>query len=300
MKKILVPTDFSPEANKALDVAVQIAKQAKAEIILIHACDLLNTTFKDNQAIYKEYNQAIIDKANKRLSFSKKSVEDPDISVNIKLYNGNITNTILQASEEHQADIIIMGSLSEARLKEKIFGCKTADIIGRTNIPVLAVPLLEWAIPEKILMTVNNFEEQPDITNLVFELAVLFNATVHIIMFNEADPDKHIDYLERKKTVSAYIEKLKATYKSTDIKHTYLYGQTFQETIEEFIHEQGIDIVAMVTHKRTFMESIFNRSMTKKMFYNTQIPLLIIPAVNKKSSFKKTIENENKYSNAWI
>ena len=69
MKKILVPTDFSPEANKALDFAVQIAKQAKAEIILIHACDLLNTTFKDNQAIYKEYNQAIIDKANKRLSF---------------------------------------------------------------------------------------------------------------------------------------------------------------------------------------------------------------------------------------
>ncbi|WP_147205682.1 universal stress protein [Segetibacter aerophilus] len=32
MKKILVPTDFSPNANKAIDLAVQIAKLAKAEI----------------------------------------------------------------------------------------------------------------------------------------------------------------------------------------------------------------------------------------------------------------------------
>ena len=53
MKKILVPTDFSPNANKALDFAVQIAKQAQAEIILVHACNLVNTILKDNLNIKK-------------------------------------------------------------------------------------------------------------------------------------------------------------------------------------------------------------------------------------------------------
>ena len=301
MKKILVPTDFSINANKALDFAVQIARQAKAEIILVHTCDLIDTNFKDHLTLKKEHNQTIIDKANENLFLLKRKIEDTEkIFINIKLYNGTVTDTILQASEEHHADIIIMGSLSKDGLKEKIFGCKTADIIGKTNIPVLAVPIFsEWLIPKKILMTVNNFEEQPDISDLVFELAVLFNATVHIIMFNEGDPYR-VNDLERKKTVSAYIEKLKASYKSTDIKYSFLYGLSFQETIEEYIHEQAIDIVVMVTHKLTFMESIFNGSMTKKMFYNTQIPLLVIPAVNKKASFKKTIGNENKYSTASI
>jgi nucleotide-binding universal stress UspA family protein len=43
MKKLILPTDFSLNAEKALHFAVQIAKQAKAEIFLVHACVLLKT-----------------------------------------------------------------------------------------------------------------------------------------------------------------------------------------------------------------------------------------------------------------
>ena len=150
MKNILVPTDFSSNANKALDFAVQIARQAKAEINLIHACDLIETIFKDNQTMYKEYNQTISDKANENLSLLKKSIEDTEnISVHIKLYKGKVTDVILQASEEHHADLIIMGTLGEAGLQEKIFGSITAGIIGKTNIPVMAVSLFSvWDTPK--------------------------------------------------------------------------------------------------------------------------------------------------------
>ena len=280
MKIILVPTDFSPNADKALDFAVQIARQANAEIILIHACDLIDTTFKDNQNMYKEHNQTIIDKANEQLSLLKKSIEDTEkLFVNIKLYKGTVTDSILQSSEEHPADLIIMGTLGEAGLKEKIFGSTTAGIIGKTNVPVMAVPLFsEWVIPEKILLVLNNFEDQPDIINPVFELAGLFNATVHIAIFTDVDAAEAIDYLKNKRSMTAYEEKLKTRHKNISIKSVHLDGHRFQETIEEYIHEQRIDMVAMVTHKRTFLESIFNGSMTKKMSYHTQIPLLAIPA----------------------
>ncbi len=36
MKKILVPTDFSKPARWALEVATNIAKKAKAQIVLLH------------------------------------------------------------------------------------------------------------------------------------------------------------------------------------------------------------------------------------------------------------------------
>jgi nucleotide-binding universal stress UspA family protein len=280
MKKILVPTDFSLTANKALDFAVQIARQAKAEIILVHACNLIDTTFKDRQTMYKEHNQAITDKANENLLLLKKSIEDAEkLFVNTKLYRGAVTDTILQASDKHHADLIIMGTLGEAGLKEKIFGSKTAGIIGKTNVPIIAVPLLcEWNIPEKILLAVNDFEKQPDIISPVFELAELFNATVHIAIFTDVDSAEALDYLKHKRNITAYEEKLKTLYKQTVIKSVHLDGHRFQETIEEYILEHRIDIVAMVTHKRTFLESIFNRSMTKKMSYHTRIPLLAIPA----------------------
>ena len=296
-----MPTDFSPNANKALDFAVQIARQAKAELFLIHACDdLIDTTFKDHLTLKKEHNLRITDKANEKLSLLKKSIEDTKkISVNILLYEGKITDTILQASEENHADLIIMGSLGEAGLKEKIFGSKTAWIIGETNLPVLVVPLLsEWEIPEKFLLAVNDFEGQPDITDSVFEMAELFNATIHIAIFIDVDSASNIDYMRDRRSISAYADKLKRQYKNTIIEPTQLDGHRFQETIEDYINQKGIDIVAMVTHKRTFMESIFNRSMTKKMSCYTRIPLLAIPAQKKGSSFKKTLVNENKYSDA--
>ena len=279
MKNILVPTDFSLNANKALNFAVQIARQAKAEIILIHACDLIDTIFKDNQTTYKEHNQPISDNVNENLSLLKKSIEDTEnLSVHIQLYKGKVTDAILQASEEHHADLIIMGTLGEAGLKEKIFGSITAGIIGKTNIPVMAVPLLsEWDTPKKILLMVNNSEEKPDMVKSVFELAELFNATVHVAIFTDVDSAEAIDYLKDKRGVNSYEEKLKIKYKNTDIKSVQLDGHRFQQTIEEYILEQCIDIVAMVTHQRTFLKSIFNRSMTKKMSYHTRIPLLAIP-----------------------
>ena len=40
MKKILVPTDFSEEANNALNVAAQLAKKYDAEIYLLHLLEL--------------------------------------------------------------------------------------------------------------------------------------------------------------------------------------------------------------------------------------------------------------------
>lgn len=259
MKKILLPTDFSLNADKALNFAVQIAKRAKAEIFLVHACDLIDSPFKDKQTIYKEHNQAITEKANETLTLLKKSIEGPEQPiVNIKLYKGSVTDTILQVSEEHDANLIIMGTSGMAGLHEKIFGSKTAHIIGETNVPLIAVP--------------------PDIINPVIELAGLFNATVHIAIFTDVDTAEAYDYLNHKRSITAYEEKLKSLYKNTSIKSVHLNGHRFQETLEKYILEQYIDIVAMVTHRRTFLESIFNRSMTKKMAYHTQIPLLAIPA----------------------
>jgi hypothetical protein len=146
-------------------------------------------------------------------------------------------------------------------------------------VPVIAVPFLsEWDIPENILLAVNKFEEQPGILKPVFELAGLFNATIHVAIFTDTDTAEAADYLKHKRSIMAYEEKLRTHYKYTRIQSVHLDGLRFLKTIEEYIVDKGIDIVAMVTHKRTLLGGIFNRSLTKKMTYHTQIPLLAIPA----------------------
>lgn len=280
MKRILVPTDFSPNADKALDTAVQIAKKAKATIVLVHACDLLELTFKDNLALKKEFNRKIIMEAKGKLSLMKKSIESTEtVKVQIKLYEGLISETILHATKENKADLIVMGTLGNAGAKEKIMGSKTASVIGKTTIPLLAVPLLSnWTPPAKLLLAINNFSEGTNVAiNPVFELAEMFNTEIHIVKFTKADEANAADYLAVERSGYAYAKKIQALHKNVAIKFIHLDGDKFEKTIEKFITKNYIDIVAMITHKRTFLKSIFNRSMTKKMSYHTSIPLLALP-----------------------
>ncbi|WP_297815056.1 universal stress protein [Segetibacter sp.] len=51
----------------------------------------------------------------------------------------------------------------------------------------------------------------------------------------------------------------------------------FDDAIERYIKDNGIDMMIMTTHKRSLWKSIFNTSMTKEMAYHTNIPLLAIP-----------------------
>ncbi len=282
MKKIIVPTDFSLNATKALDFAVRIAKQAKAKIILVHACDLLELTFKDYAALKKEFNLKVIKEANEKLALYKKSIEATEkLVVQIKLYEGLVTDTILHAAKIHKADMIIMGTLGTAGTREKIFGSKTAGVIGKSTIPVLAVPLLsEWKPPENILLAINNFKEgTKDIVNPVFELSALFKSAVHIATVTDAGKTKPVDFLPNQRALNAYTKQLQGQYKKTVITAAGLDGQQFGKTIEKYITAHNIDMVAMVTHRHSFVKSIFKRSMTKKMSYHTSIPLLAIPAL---------------------
>ncbi len=280
MKRILVPSDFSPNADKALDTAVQIAKKAKATIVLVHACDLLELTFKDNLALKKEFNRKVIMEAKGKLSLMKKSIENTEtVKVQIKLYEGLINETILHATKENKADLIVMGTLGNAGMKEKIMGSKTASVIGKTSIPLLAVPLLSnWTPPAKLLLAINNFSEGTNVAiNPIFELAELFNTEIHIVKFTKADAANAADYLAIERNGSAFAKKIQALHKNVAISFIHLDGDKFEKTIEKYISKNNIDVVAMITHKRTFLKSIFNRSMTKKMSYHTSIPLLAIP-----------------------
>jgi len=280
MKKILVPTDFSPSAHKALHFAVEIAKEAKAQIILLHACtDLFATNTMSDHTLYPDYNQTRVNEAKEQISLLKKSIEDTEkVSVNTQVYEGSVEDTILRASEDTDADLIIMGTLGDTGLNEKIFGSVTAGIIGKTNIPVLTVPLLsEWAVPKKILLAVNDFGQRTEVVNSVFDLAKMFKASVHIAFFTELYSENEDVTPHQVEDILVYEEKLQTRHPETVIRAFHLKGHLFQDTIEDYLEKQNVDVVAMVTHKRGFLESVFHASMTKKMSYYSNIPLLAVP-----------------------
>ena len=279
MKKILVPTDFSPNANKALGFAIEIASSAGAAITLVNVNTLVQSPFREKTPLEKKYQLPMEQAVQLELDETCKNIRDAmHIEVTALTYGGHVLNSLILAVEESKADMIVMGTLGDSGFKEKLIGSVTAAIIGKVNIPVLAVPLLsEWVVPKNIVLAVNHFDEDPENAKPVFELAHLFYSKVTVAVFTDEDTAVAVDYIESSRGILSYWQELESRYKDTRVESGRLYGHKFDDAIDEYIEVNEVDLLAMFTHKRSFVEGILNKSLTKKMSYHTNIPLLSIP-----------------------
>ena len=281
MKKILVPTDFSTCANNAVEFAVQYAKLLQAEVTLVHAFELNGDTYTDYMGVNKEFSQSNLKDVQNKLDQTKTSIQEKEgIVVDTFVFTGTVKESILQVSINKNIDFIIMGTAGASGIKEKLWGSKTAGIIGKSNIPVLAIPLeYNWKKLQKILLATNNFEKEPVLLNFLFELANLFTAEVHLAVFTNEDDDGAFTFMENNRNMAEYESMLKEQYNFEAIIVAHLFGHNFEDVLQDYISNKEIDIVTMVIHRRGFTDRLFHPSITKRMSYHTKIPLLAIPVI---------------------
>ena len=74
MKYILVPTDFSPNAECALNYAAMLARPIEAKVIIMHCKELYEEKYARYKSLINEYNQEIISGLNSKLEKIKDNI----------------------------------------------------------------------------------------------------------------------------------------------------------------------------------------------------------------------------------
>jgi len=280
MKKILVPSDFSQCAKNALDFAVQSASYLPLEIHLLHVFESTQDMYTDYMGLNKEFRLSLMTEAEEKLEQLKIQVQETSgITVHTHLTILPITESILEITNELGIDLIIMGTLGASGLKEKFLGSRTAHLIGKSRVPVLVIPhLYFWQKPEKFLLATNQFENEPVILDFLFEIVDLYMAQMQVMVFTEEEGENAFSILEHTRKTPRYETLLRKQYHQETLSATQVFGNRFEDSLQEYIREHQIDILAMITYPRSFWNRIFHPSLTKRMSYHTQIPLLAIPA----------------------
>lgn len=280
MKRILVPTDFSACANNAVDFAVQSAKIFPVEVLLVHSFEVTGNTYTDYMGVNREFNQTLLHEANHEFARVKSVIKETEnFCVESYVSTTSLNECILSLTSEKEIDFIVMGTSGASGLKEKLWGSKTAAVIGKSHVPVMAIPDdYKWKKPTKILLLTNHFEREPALLDFLFQLAALYKAAVYVAVFTDEDTDIAITFLEHARKVPEYEKVLKAQYKNESIVVTHLYGKDFESALQDHIQQNEIDMLAMVTYQRKFPGNLLHPSITKKMACHTRIPLLAIPA----------------------
>lgn len=281
MQRILVPTDFSDNALKAITYASEIAQKSDAAIFLLHVIEPAIGMVMDSFAQSNLFMEDVVKERSEQLDLVRKTINEnyPGIKVETEVASGTILHSILDFAGAKEVDLIVMGTTGASGLKEMFMGSVAAGIISRTKIPVLTVPVAyEMEPPDAIVLATNQFEKDRKILNPIISVARLFSAIIHVVVFKNTDGDENADYIYNEEQLNSYIHFLKETFPDVIFKGELLEGKDFEITIDRYSNQNEADIIAMITYPKNFFERISGKSVTKKMAFHSTFPLLAIPA----------------------
>lgn len=132
---VLLPTDFSENADQAFECLMEMAHAGVRKITLMHVQNPdLSTYFGDR---LEEFNRV----DDERLQYLKKrlqSISDAEISTEIK--QGNPSVKVLKAVKETGVQLVIMGSQGRGFAKELFLGSVSHNIVRQADASVLLIP----------------------------------------------------------------------------------------------------------------------------------------------------------------
>jgi nucleotide-binding universal stress UspA family protein len=144
IRKILVPTDFSPHADEAFRVAHRVAKATGASVVAFHvAAPPAVVTAEDPRPADLQ------DGSGKDLWAGLLALQAADPQVRVEheviIADKPTVSHILDLLEKRGCDLIVMGTHGRSWLKHRLFGSVTEEVIRRARCPVMVVKALAHA-----------------------------------------------------------------------------------------------------------------------------------------------------------
>lgn len=270
MKKILVPTDFSKEAENATKVAAQLAKKHNCEIILLHMLELPLSQLNDGgtptdlpEAVY------FMKLAHKQFE----SIMDKDFLEDITVHEmvdfHEISRGILENCKKHDVDLIVMGSHGADGFKEMFIGSNTEKVIRVSETPVLVIKNEHEHFDIKEFVFASDFQnDNKETYNQAVKLAESFDAKIHLLMVNTMS--NFSTTASAKVRIMEFIEG--NPFKNYTIN---IYNDlTVEKGILNFSHIINADLIGISTHGRQGIAHFFSGSISEDLVNHAKRPVI--------------------------
>jgi nucleotide-binding universal stress UspA family protein len=270
IRNILVPTDFSENANLALQYASAMAVTMRAKIFLFHSYHV-PVVASTEPPLTNRIADVILD-CHKKLEDLKKEIlkKFPDLQLEILTSEGFAVDEIVMQASTKNIDLIVMGTTGASGVLEILIGSNTAEVIEKASCPVLALP------PEAVLndltkiVFATNYEDNDFQTlYLLTEMFKPFRSEI-IILHVEEDHDPQLE----NRMLEWFKGQVITNIPYNKLSFNVINGKNITKSLNEFLITNNIGLFVMSTRKRNFVEKLFNKSLTKKFAYHTHIPLL--------------------------
>jgi nucleotide-binding universal stress UspA family protein len=273
MKKIIVPIDFSEYSEFALEAAASIAKKHNSELIILHMLELSNAIISTDSNSLNEEAVFYLKLAEKKFEtfLNKPYLEGLEITPIIKHFK--VWSEINELANEHQANLIVMGSHGVSGIKEAIVGSNTEKVVRHSDIPVLVIKHNPILLEFENGVFASDFSDEA-ITPYINARATFkkLGVKMHLVYVNSPDGSFRSS-LEIDKRVSDFLKKADGDlYNLSEVNVVSDYS--IEKGILNFANVKGADLIAVATHGRKGLSHFFEGSISEDIANHSTLPVM--------------------------
>lgn len=267
MKRILFPTDFSDAAMNAFVYANAFASAQGAVIDLLH---VFHIPISDSGNVLPEYIEDLIAQGEKGAQQELENLVLPykgSATIGrLKAVYGLFTGLeIMDYAKQGGYDLILMGTKGERSNLERWMGSITTEVMMKAPCPVLAIPAHAAfdTITNIAYATAFDPSDQPAVEQLL-HISEGLGAQLHFV---------HVNTHSSKRTIEDIPTVKDSPYRFTDF--SVINNTSILDGLDQYIEERRVDWLALFIPHRRLWERLFHASISKKMTFHSNVPLLV-------------------------
>jgi nucleotide-binding universal stress UspA family protein len=260
---VLFPTDFSEPSKNALTYAADLCKKGNYNLHVLSAYSMpyAERTFNSNSLL-----QAIKENAQENMAQFEAHVKSLDIPYTTEIAMGNPVRVIQEKSKSKQVAYLVMGTTGSSGIEEILLGSNAASVIQGVDKPVLVIPPQAGFKPMKRMVYCSELkalENEETLQNLA-RFASFYAL--------------HVDILHIQGEPGAKEGRAKLDQALASVSHGYsvIKEQDLEKGVLDHARETKADIIASMGKRYGFFERLFHTSLTNKLAFHSEMPLLAL------------------------
>ena len=277
-RRILCPTDFSKNAQNAIEYAVKLFKNETCVFYILNTYNAEPYTMELAIARdLEEFREKSIGGLRVILEWLSHDDNSRNHEFHVVSECGNLLDIIKTMVDKQDIEMVVMGTQGATNSRIEIFGSQTVLAMEEIrNCPVLAIPsktiykeIKEIVFPTDYRTTFKRREFQ-----YLVDIAKMSNSSIVVLNVVNKNESLDEDQVNNKNLLKDYFEDLDYSF------HT-LKNNDVQAAINSFIESRGSDMVSFINRRHSFFGMILSRPMVKNLNYHTGIPVLALHEIRR-------------------
>ena len=262
MGNLLVPTDFSPHADYALDLACQLAPYSSSDIVLLH-------TVESGEEVSDILQSTIDDKLEER----KSMVTKKGLACRHTTVRGNLVKAIEDYHKANPVDLITMGSHGTNGPQDVFLGSNTIKVLRKVHLKILVVkePIHEISFNNVLFASSLTLRDKKAFKEFLAFIAPFDSQQLHIVTINTASVFSQPAF-----AIKSAMKKFQEMAQNIKCQTQFYSDYTVSGGIKHYCEENDIDLIAISNHGRSTIKRIFQGSHVESLINRSSLPVLSV------------------------